>query len=323
MTSKHEARTDPESKPKPTSSEAAYDRLAGYAVARRYVEGKVVADVGWTEVGHGTSLLAETAGFVVGMAGSPEAVASASTSYPAPNVGYERVDLPTLPYPDDHFDVVVALGVIENLEHLEGLVGEAKRVLKQDGVLVVSVPDKQALASGRRGLYEPEFREMLRRHFEYPRLYRQGAVAGGFVFPVGSGQDAGTPVEVARLSPGRPRLGEEPPITRYVLAVCGGAEASRREEGPYLLLDRDRGVFDEREKLAEQVELLRAEIRQMQETEVQAFLDTISLRKNVIAEVGRYLFHLRNYRVHLRRVAAAVERRLSRKRSADGDRRSD
>ena len=320
MTSKHEARTDPESKP--TSSEDAYDRLAGYAFARRYVEGKVVADVGWTEVGYGTSLLAETAEFVAGLSGSPEAVAAASTSYPAPNVGYEGADLPTLPYPDDHFDVVVALGVIENLEHPEGLVGEARRVLKQDGVLVVSVPDKQALASGRRGLYEPEFREMLGRHFEYPRLYRQGAVAGGFVFPVGSGQDAGTPVEVARLSPGRPRLGEEPPITRSVLAVCG-AEASTREEGPYLLLDRDRGVFDEREKLAEQVELLRAEIRQMQETEVQAFLDTISLRKNVIAEVGRYLFHLRNYRVHLRHVAAAVERRLSRKRSADGDRRSD
>ena len=40
---------------------------------------------------------------------------------------------------------------------------------------------------------------------------------------------------------------------------------------PYLLLDRDRRIFDECEDRAEDVELLREEVERMQETEVQAF----------------------------------------------------
>lgn len=50
MTSEHETHTGLETErtplPPTPSSEAAYDRLAGYAFARRYVPGKVVAAVG-------------------------------------------------------------------------------------------------------------------------------------------------------------------------------------------------------------------------------------------------------------------------------------
>src|SRR3712207_8915753 len=52
------------------------------------------------------------------------------------------------------FDVVVAFGVIEGLERPEELVEEAKRLLKEGGVLLVSVADKRAaLADGRGGMY--------------------------------------------------------------------------------------------------------------------------------------------------------------------------
>ncbi len=302
--------------PMPANAEAAYDRLTGYAFARRYARGKVVADVGWEEVGYGSSVLAESAESVDGLIGSPEAVALASAAYPALNVSYKRVDLPNLPFPEGHFDVVVALGVIENLERPEGLAREARRVLKRGGVLVVSVPDKLARADERRGMYVPEFREMLGRHFERAHVYRQGAVAGGFVFPDAS-QQAETIVEMARSSLARPRFGMlQPPVTRSVVAVCGDAETLMHEEQPYLLLDRDRRVLDEREELAEHVDLLQAELRQMQVTEVQAFRDTIDLRKRLAAEMGRYIFHLRN-------IAVGVRRRFYRELVAYKDRRPD
>jgi SAM-dependent methyltransferase len=271
------------------TSEAAYDRLVGYGFARRYVAGKVVADIGWEEVGFGSRLLAETAESVAGLSNSTEAVDLARTTYPAPNAEYEKIDLPNLPYPESHFDVLVAFGALENLERPEDLIGEARRVLKQDGVLIISAYDKLALVEGydpavgtrRRGMYVAEFQELLEAHFGHVHVYRQGAVAGGFVFPAFGDVD-GASVESTTLSLTSPYLSKEPPATRSIMAVCSNAEAVRQEE-PYLLLDRERRVFDECEDRADDVELLRGEIRQMQETEAQAFVDALRLRGTEIA----------------------------------------
>ena len=306
MASKHETRANLENELTQHSeqlahvrSEAAYDRLTGYAFARRYVGGKVVADVGWEEIGYGSRLLAETAGSVAGLASSTEAVDLASTVYSAPNASYQRADLPELPYSEDHFDVVVAFGVIENLEHPEGFISEANRILKKDGVLVISAPDKRVsagvrgVADGRREMYVPEFRELLERHFGHVDVYRYGVVAGGIVFPV-SKEVTGALVETARPSFANPYLGAGSPVTRSVIAVCGDVESLGQEEQPYLLLDRDRRVFDECEDRAEDVELLRSEIQRMQETEVQAFRDALSLRRSAAAGLNRYLIYLRN-----------------------------
>ncbi len=331
MTSRHETEVNPENEPKrhpqqalppTTGSEAAYDRLTGYGFARRYVKGKIVADIGHEEVGYGSRLLAQTAESVVALAGSPGSTDSASALYPAPNITYRRVDLPELPYPEDHFDVVVAFGVVEDLEHPEEFLGEARRVLKkEDGVLLLSIFDKRADINGgdRRGMYVAELRELVGRHFGSLRIYRQGAVAGGFVFPdtaqeETSSEEAVT-VEVVQFSldePGLARLGAQPPTTRSVIAVCGGdgdealgqEEKEQGVERAYLLLDHDRGVFEESEDLAEDMELMLGEIEQMQQSEVQAFVEAIRVQRqqNLAQLQMRYLFHLRSYLGHRRNV---------------------
>jgi SAM-dependent methyltransferase len=265
----------------PARTEIAYDRLVGYRFAQRYVGGKVVADIGWREISHGSYLLADTAETVAVLTDSAEAVDLASITYPAPNVD-KKTQLSELPYPEDHFDVVVAFGVVENLEQPEVLAGEARRILKQDGVLVISAPDKRAHADDRRGMYVPEFRELLEQYFERVHIYRQGAVAGGFVFPT-SGELSGVLVESASLSLANPDFGAEPPTIRSVIAVCGSTQVLNKQEEPLLVLDRDRCVLDECEDCPENVELLREEIRRMQETEVQAFQDSLKLHRTEIA----------------------------------------
>jgi 2-polyprenyl-3-methyl-5-hydroxy-6-metoxy-1,4-benzoquinol methylase len=307
MKNEHEIGADVEHKPArqpirsvPTSLEATYDRLTSYGFARRYVEGSVVADIGWSEVGYGTHLLADTAESVVGLTSLSKAAERASTAYSSPNVSYQRVSLPELPFPQGHFDIVVALGIVENLEHPEDLIREAKRVLKQDGLLLISALDKQTnsndrnldTSDDRREMYVPEFRELLEHYFQHVRLYRQGVVAGGYVFPA-SGEASDMVIESAQLSSTTPNLSTENPFTHSVIAVCGDAEASRREQ-PYLLLDRDRRVFDECEERAEDVELLRDEIQRMQETEVQAFLTTLQSYESRAGKAVRGLTHVRN-----------------------------
>ena len=191
---------------------------------------------------------------------------------------------------------MVAFGAIEELEHPEELVEEAKRLLKEGGVLLVSVADKGAsVADGRRGgMYVPEFRGLLERHFGHVRLYRQGAVAGGFVFPVSGELTAAVPVESVQLSSGGPRLGGGPPTTRSVMAVCTEDAEALGEERAHLLVDRDGYVFDECEERAEDVELMLGEIRRMQETEVQAFVEAIKIRQTLVRELLRSPYSYRN-----------------------------
>ena len=325
MTSSYETETNLETKPtrqpirsRPTSSEAAYERLTGYGFAQRYAKGKTVANVGWEEIGYGSHLLAETAESVAGLTNSPEAAEQASAAYSAPNVSYHRVNLPELPYSETYFDTVVAFGVVEDLAHPEDLVGEAKRVLKKDGVLVISALDKQTQLEGgahggsdglQREMYVPEFRELLERHFGLVHVYRLGAVAGGCVFPV-SDKVATAPVKSARFSLTNPDLGAEPPRTRCAIAVCTDAEEPQQEEEAYLLLDRDRRVFDECEERAEDVELMQSEIRQMQETEVQAFLDALRVQQSLYYILKRYPIHLRNI-IHAIRTESRMYRRVT------------
>ena len=242
--------------PKPASAETAYERLSAYGFARHFAEGKTVADLSHKELrSYGSRLLAQSAESLTAL-----------------------TDLPKPALPDGSFDVVVAFGVLEKLERPEELLGEAKRLLKEGGVLLASVADKRAiLADGRRaGMYLPEFRRLLERYFGHVRLYHQGAVAGGFVFPVSGELSGGVPLESVRLSSGGLRPGAGPPTTRSVMAVCTEAAEALGEERAHLLLDRDGGVFDECEGYAEDVELMLGEIRRMQETEVQAYLKAMS-----------------------------------------------
>lgn len=271
------------------TSEDAYDALTAYGLARTYVTGKSVADVGWKEVGPGSLILAEAADAVAGLADSEEAVELASAAYAAPNVGYRRAKLPKLPYPDGHFDVVVAFGVLGRLADPEELVREARRVLKDDGLLMTSVPDRlfvREMPDGEnmRGMRAVEAREMLERHFGGVRVYQQGAVAGGLVFP--DSADAveveGVRIESARLSFAAPAFDPGPPRTRSIVAVCGEPAALGKGH-PYLLLDRDRRVFDECEDRAEEAKLVREEIRRIQATEAQAFQEALKLHKSEIS----------------------------------------
>ena len=163
---------------------------------------------------------------------------------------------------------------------------EAKRVLKRDGLLVISAPDKQAYYNERNyedpahktEMYVSEFRRMLERHFARVSVYRQGAVAGGLIYR-DSGDLSAVAVDSVSSVSDKPRFSLEPPANHFVIAVCSDVQIlDLEDERAYLLLDRDRTLLDECDEYREDIRLLLDEIRQMQETEVQAFRDALILR---------------------------------------------
>jgi SAM-dependent methyltransferase len=113
--------------------------LKRYEFARRRCEGKDVLDAG-CGVGYGTAYLAERARRVVGVDLSDEAIAYARRRYSRPNVDFAVGDLLALEHADAEFDVVCAFETIEHLPDPERFVAEARRVLREDGVLIASTP---------------------------------------------------------------------------------------------------------------------------------------------------------------------------------------
>ncbi len=237
-------------------AETAYDHIARYRFVERFVEGKEIADLG-SGAGYGSHALSRVAKKVTAVDLSEDAVAHASWRYVEPNLSYQVGDVTRLPFEDSFFDAVVSFEVIEHLDDPEDLVVEAKRVVKKDGVFIVSTPDKQTYSNDRNSInlyhpsemYAPEFREMLERHFEYVEVYRQGAVSGSLItrhteelVPEGR-----TKFESVRFSLEEPGFGNEVPVTMYIIAVCSDAPGVEHPEEPYMLLDRDRLIYEDYE----------------------------------------------------------------------------
>jgi SAM-dependent methyltransferase len=120
--------------------------LKRYAFARSFTEGKEVLDAA-CGVGYGTSYLAVTSARVVGVDVDAETVAYARRRYAAPNVEFRQMDVTRLELPDASFDVVVSFETLEHVADAGAAVREAARVLRGDGVYVVSTPRVETTSS--------------------------------------------------------------------------------------------------------------------------------------------------------------------------------
>jgi len=152
--------------------------LVRYAFAQPFCAGKDVLDAG-CGVGYGTSFLAESASHVTGVDIDPESIAYAEQRYAAPNVAFLVGDLRALGLDAASFDAVVSFEVIEHLREQEAFVDELARVLRPEGVLVLSTPNAPATNEAPdnpfhlRELSRDDFEALLRARFEEVELFGQ------------------------------------------------------------------------------------------------------------------------------------------------------
>jgi SAM-dependent methyltransferase len=152
--------------------------LKRYEFARPMCARRVVLDAG-CGVGYGSAYLAESATRVVGVDRDAEAIAYARDRYGAPNVEFVVGDLVELPNAAASFDVVCAFEVVEHLTEPDRFVSEARRVLGDDGVLIVSTPvAERAGATPENPFHEHEFTSheleaLVRSAFGSVQLYGQ------------------------------------------------------------------------------------------------------------------------------------------------------
>ncbi|ANB16804.1 class I SAM-dependent methyltransferase [Dokdonella koreensis] len=158
-----------------------YEHWHRYAFALDLVRGKRVLDAACGE-GYGSNLLADAAASVVGVDLSAQAVDHARNRYGSrTNLQFVQADATALPFEDARFDVVVSFETLEHLHAQERLIEGFARVLADDGLLVISSPDKRTYSDVMgfdnefhvRELYRDELLDLLRPHFPQLRLYGQ------------------------------------------------------------------------------------------------------------------------------------------------------
>ncbi|MBB3345225.1 glycosyltransferase [Luteimonas sp. RC10] len=157
------------------------EHLHRYAWCLPLVDGKDVLDIASGE-GYGSAMLARRARSVCGVDISLEAVSHAAARYAdIDNLRYLAGSAASIPLSDSSVDVVVSFETIEHLLEQHEMLAEIRRVLRPDGVLVMSSPNK-AVYSDRAGyhnefhvreLYLDELEDLVLRHFPAVRMYGQ------------------------------------------------------------------------------------------------------------------------------------------------------
>lgn len=158
-----------------------YEHWHRYALVQPWAQGRRVLDAACGE-GYGSAVLAQSATTVLGLDIDPAAVAHARSRYAAlANLRYEQADATRLQLPAGSFDLVVSFETLEHVEAQEELLDGLSHALADDGLLVISSPDKANYSDAAgfrneyhvRELYRDEFEQVLRRRFPYIRLYAQ------------------------------------------------------------------------------------------------------------------------------------------------------
>lgn len=121
----------------------ALEHLHRYAIASPLCQGRDIADVASGE-GYGTHFLAQTAKSVVGVDVSSDAVTHATAKYVRANLKFCEGSIEALPLPDSSVDVFTCFETIEHVSNPEKALKEIKRVLRPDGICLISTPCRAA-----------------------------------------------------------------------------------------------------------------------------------------------------------------------------------
>ena len=179
------------------SSTAADADITRYALAARLIRtGDTVIDCSCGR-GHGSAVMSalSRAGRIIGIDADPELVDYATANYAHERLSFTAGDAAALrSIADASVDLVVSLETIMRLPDWEAALAEFRRILRPDGRLIASVPDRRIEAVGGesssrdqhvfdRHVFDwPKFRDGLRRHFIVEGRYLQ-TMPGGAKLP--------------------------------------------------------------------------------------------------------------------------------------------
>lgn len=224
-----------------------YEHFHRYALAARWCAKMHTLDAACGE-GYGSALLARSAASVEAVDISEQAITHARQRYgQLEGLGFQVADCTDLPFAENEFDRVVSFETLEHLAEHDRLLAEFRRVLKPDGYLILSSPDKAIYSDGQntvneyhvKELYREELEALIGRHFPASHLLGQKLMFHSAIWSM-DGFDKVTLDQVSADKSDTPVSITQAPM--YFIALCA-AELDILPD-----MDRQLWLFDDSEE---------------------------------------------------------------------------
>jgi ubiquinone/menaquinone biosynthesis C-methylase UbiE len=156
------------------------NHLHRYALALELSKNKIVLDIASGE-GYGSHLLSSEAKYVYGVDIDNETIIKAENKYKKKNLKFLTGSTSAIPLENNSVDVVVSFETLEHHNQHQEMMLEITRVMKPEGILLISTPDKYYYSDVRayenkfhvKELYKNEFIELISEYFEKLNLFSQ------------------------------------------------------------------------------------------------------------------------------------------------------
>jgi SAM-dependent methyltransferase len=182
--------------------EIEFEHKHRYLFALPFAEGATVLDIASGE-GYGSYLLASVAQQVIGIDIDEASVIHAKTKYKAENLAFVQGECTEIPLSPHTINLVVSFETLEHISYHVKFFKEISRILKQDGTLIISTPDRVPYneLNGAPNPYHlkeldrAEFKSLLNRHFQSIQLLGQSYLEGSVIDPLAGGISEGCEIK--------------------------------------------------------------------------------------------------------------------------------
>lgn len=226
------------------SAEISYEHWHRYLYASQFCKDAVVLDIASGE-GYGSFLLTASAKKVIGIDKNRELIDHASEKYKTHNLEFICARADSVPIKGYAiFDVVVSFETIEHLGEVEQqeFLKEIKRLLKPEGIYIVSTPDKSIYCDIQGSINKfhvkeftiQEFQKFLSGYFTDIQLYGQKIYPVSAIWALSSQSSASIEYRLEHSSQGFIPSQKEK-RARYTIALC--SDISRGQYAPSVLID--------------------------------------------------------------------------------------
>jgi SAM-dependent methyltransferase len=166
------------------------EHLHRYGLANDFSKDKVVLDIASGE-GYGSSIIANSAKQVYGVDIDLDTIILANNKYKKSNLKFIQGSTSKIPFGNHFFDLVVSFETLEHHDEHRQMLDEIKRVLKPNGILIISTPDRKEYSDKLniknkfhiKELYEDEFLDLLKISFDNLRLLKQKSSLFSLIVP--------------------------------------------------------------------------------------------------------------------------------------------
>ena len=130
-------------------------------------------------MGYGSKILHDAGPYeIYGCDISMETIKYAENNFGNKNTNFQIMDAGTIGFKDESFDCIISLETIEHLQNFQNAFQEFYRLLKKDGILIISTPNKNRLNRPNNPFHYKEFTKdelikYLNEYFPNVMLYSQ------------------------------------------------------------------------------------------------------------------------------------------------------